>query len=199
LAPTTPVGVPASLIAGTTWKWTDSPGDFPTSDGWALEYRISGPAYLAAAATVVGNDYSVTITDEASSALPPGLYQWRAFASKAGEVYPVANGTIEVVANPSAAGDTRTFAAKQLEKVEAEIAARFNTGSTKLGSAHEDYTIDGRSLTKISMNDLQLMRARLSAEVARERAGGGMLPPFEAAFGTVSASPRDQWRQRGGL
>jgi hypothetical protein len=171
--------VPATLVAGTTWKWTDSPGDFPTSEGWALEYRISGAVTLDVDATVEGDHYVATVS-ATDSAIAPGLYRWRSLATKASEVYPVASGTIDVAAN-AASGDTRSFAAKQLEKVEAEIAARFNTGSTKLGSAHEDYTIDGRSLTKISMNDLQTMRGRLKVEVELER-NNGVLPPYEAVF-----------------
>lgn len=185
MAPSIPNGFPPALVAGTTWKFAASFGDFPPADGWTVTYQLVGPAsgsFVAAPRTSSG-DYLVTVTPTDSAAFTVGLYRWTAIAALSGETYVAASGTVDVQPNPavSALTDARSFAAKQLEKVEAELGARFGTSTTPLGSAHESYTIGGRNITKISIADLQVMRSRLIAEVERER-NGGTLPPYEVGF-----------------
>lgn len=193
MAPSIPIGFPAALVAGTTWKFSDTFGDFPPVDGWTVTYQLVGAASgsFAAAPRTSSGDYLVTVVPADTGAFTAGLYRWTAIAALAGETYVAKSGTVDIQPNPAvtALTDARTFAAKQLEKVENELGARFGTLTTPRGSAHESYTIGGRNITKISIADLQVMRSRLIAEVERER-NGGALPPYEVGFERPSSTRR---------
>lgn len=198
MAPPIPSGFPLSLVAGTTWKFTAGFTDFPPVDGWAVTFQLVGRASGALASTPrpTTADYLVTIDTTASAAFLAGAYHWTAIATLAGESYVAASGTVDITASPTltALSDARSFAALTLEKVEAEIGARFGTNSSPLGAAHESYTIGGRNITKISIADLQVMRARLIGEVEKER-NGGSLPPFEVEFGRPALGNWPNWRR----
>ncbi len=183
MAPSIPAGVPSSLIAGTTWRFTVASESFPPAEGWALTIKLSGArSGTLTAATPAPTDvlYTFTVAADATVLYPAGRYGWVMLAILAGDVWQVDSGTLDIASIGAADGaDGRVFAEKQLAAVEAEIAARF---AGTAGSAHENYTIGGRSITKISIADLQTMRARLSVELERIR-NGGALPPYEVTFG----------------
>ena len=85
-------------------------------------------------------------------------------------LYDADSGTLVVTPNLAveAASDQRTHAEKMLAVIEAEIQARIDG----TGSAHDAYGIAGRSIQKLKMTELEAMRAKYGAEVARQRNGG---------------------------
>ena len=183
MAPTVPVGEPASLRAGTTWSWKRGEhSDFPVADLWVYTYYLTGKTSLSFAATnsLSTHDFSVTVAASTTDDVQAGTYKWELRAALAGAVYLVDSGSFDVVAdaNVSASADARTHAEKMLALIETEIQARIDG----TGSAHESYTIGTRQLNKIPLsgpNSLMTLRAVYQAEVQRQR-NGGRLAPYHA-------------------
>lgn len=183
MAPQVPVGEPSTLRAGTTWSWKrGESSDFPVADLWVYTYYLTGKKSLSFVGTnnTTNHDVTVLVAATTTAAVDAGNYRWQLRASLAGTVYLVDEGefTVEADAAVTAASDQRTFAEKQLAVVESEIAARIDG----TGSAHESYVIHNRQLVKIPLDGpggLYSIRAKLQAEVQRERFGG-RLPPYKA-------------------
>lgn len=164
-----PTTEPATLAAGDTIKWTRALPDYPANDGWSLVYTfINASAKFSATATASGSDHLVTLSAATSGALTAGAYDWRAQASKSGEVYTVASGRATVL--PSFSADTldnRTQARRALEAVESMLEGRAS-------SATHRYEIAGRMLQNYPIPELLMLRDRLRQDVAREDAAAAM-------------------------
>lgn len=160
-----PTNEPLEVRAGDTWKWTRSLPDYPASEGWSLSYvLINAAAKIALTASASGDSHAVTVSAAASSSHFSGVYDWIARVSKAGEVYTVGSGRITVLPSLVAStADLRTHARKTLEAIEAVIEGRATQDVL-------EYQIAGRSLKRIPVNDLLVLRDRYRAEVAREDA-----------------------------
>ena len=181
MAPSIPTTVPTALTAGADWKWTRTFADFDPADVSACSFYFSGPASFSIAATVGADDFSVSVAASTTAEYTAGLYQWVARVTVSGVIYDAESGTLQLLPDPSVTGDQASFAAKMVANIEAELLARV-TGD---GSGHDSYSIAGgggsRSLTKLSVRDLQMMLAQYRAQVAMER-NGGTLPPYAVEF-----------------
>lgn len=98
---------PREFKAGDTVKWTKSLDDYLASESWALTYYIRGPASLDVSATVDDDDFAVTISSASTSSLPKGIYRMEGKVSKAGEVFTVFNGQLEVFPNYTSTADVQ--------------------------------------------------------------------------------------------
>lgn len=165
MAATTPTTEPTSLIAGDTAKWLKTLADYPASDGWSLAYTlINSAGKITFAASASGADHLVNVSAATTAAWAPGSYNWRAQVSKSGEVYTVGSGSVSVQnAFASATLDARSHARKALANIEAYL-----ENASNLSAA--EYQIAGRSLKRISLDELLRLRGRYQAEVAREDA-----------------------------
>lgn len=158
---------PLKIEAGTTVKWTkDLSSDYPADDGWSLAYTfINSAAKFTVNASADGKKFSVTIPASTSDDYIAGIYTWIARVSKAGEVFTVDEGHCEVLKDLAAAGltifDHRTHVKKTLDAIEAVIEGRAT-------SDHLSYTIAGRSITKIPVEELLKLRDKYKAEYQRE-------------------------------
>ncbi|HNA51079.1 MAG TPA: hypothetical protein PK594_09535 [Mycobacterium sp.] len=188
MAPTTPRGEPASVTAGDTWEWIKDFKDYTPTDGsgtWTLSYAIVGPDKLIwdASWSVAGTgDWTITIPAASTANLTTGTYRWTAILTGgsgfSGERATPDSGVFHVQPNPAllAAGDTLSSAAKNLVVVEAAIAGR-------LTADMQSYSIGGRSVTAIPMNELMALRTRFREELWRERNPGKVGPVRLVAFG----------------
>jgi hypothetical protein len=163
MAPVTPVGVPATLVAGDTLLFSVSYGDFPVSEGWLLSMSIVGAGQLQTTAGEITEDdgvtWTVTVPASRTATLnsQPGVYRWFHYmtgsGSYAGIRYTVAEGRIEILANPAQAqnGDFRFQEEKDLEVIDAAIAGRI-TDDMKA------YTIRGRQVVMLELSELRNLR-----------------------------------------
>ena len=165
MAAPTPTHEPASLTAGDTAKWRKALPDYLPADGWQLVYTL-----LNAAGKITFNalgdsaDHLVSIPATTTATWVAGEYAWRAQATRAGEAYTVASGTLAVQpAFGAATLDARSHARKALANIEAYLE---NPGSI---SSHK-YEIAGRMLQRFPLPELLALRDRYRAEVARENA-----------------------------
>jgi hypothetical protein len=171
--------IPSELYAGDSATWLDD----ATADrlgnsidsSWTLKYVISGAAALTLTASANGSGWSTSITKAQSTALGAGDFYWQAYVEKASERQTLGSGTIKVkpAAGNSISGKSQTQT--DLEAIEAAIRSIIS------GGAVAEYTIGGRSLRKLPMSDLILLKdrltARLMAEKKAERIANGLGNP----------------------
>lgn len=160
-----PTTEPLFAIAGDTLKFLRSVPDYPASAGWSLGYTLVEKNHkITFGSTASGDDYLVNVSAATTATWAAHQYAWRAQVSKAGEVYTVGEGRIEIKA--SFAGnhfDTRSVARQGLEAIEAYLINVDNFQASQ-------YEIAGRSLRRYSMTELLALRDRFKAEVLREEA-----------------------------
>jgi hypothetical protein len=162
---------PTSLISGDSATWltaagVDSVTGLPVdSTTYTLSTSLRGSGgSLDVTATTSGTGWSSTITTAQSAALPPGLYQWASYASKAGVRLTLYSGTITITANLATANSTfeaRTHNRKMLDAIEAMLESR----ATK---EQQEYTIGTRSLKYIPILELSQLREHYKREVFRD-------------------------------
>ena len=170
-----PTTEPTIITPGDTIKWARALADYPANDSWVLTYELVNSAYrYTVTAAASGADHLVTIAAATSVGYVAGAYDWRARASKAGEVYTVGTGRVTIAKSFAAITDTRSQARRTLEAIEATLEGR----ST---SATAEYEIAGRKMKFIPVTDLLVLRDRYRVDVAREdaatRAAAGLSNP----------------------
>lgn len=184
-APSVPTTMPSSLIAGTTWQWTQqlrdaaSGDDFSPSVGGTVTLHLNGRHSLSIAASDNGDGaWLFLATDEQTTAVVAGLYRWTILGALSGKVYALDSGRIEVLAAPvvTVTSDQRTHAEIMLAKIEAELQARVRGD----GATVQSFGVGIRQFENESLETLEKLRIKYAAEVAIEQYG--KLPDIEAYF-----------------
>lgn len=165
------MGVPTSIYAGDTVKFNiAATTDYSSSNSWAATFVLkhntgNDNINVSGVADGVGGwDFTLSATQTAGFHAQEHWYHLS--VSKASERFTIGQGTIRVLANIPAAGNTydgRSQAQIDLDAVRAEIRGRLNGGS-----GAQEYTIGNRSLKKIPMADLIALESKLRADVSRE-------------------------------
>jgi hypothetical protein len=157
------------LIAGDTLKYADSFPDYPASAGYTLTTRLvrrdAAGAPITFNATASGDDYQTNVPAATTAGWAPGIYTWSKYVTLAGERYTLDAGELEIRADPAAATaplDQRSHAQRTLDAIEAVIEQRAS-------SAQLQWSIKGRQVQYMSLDELRKMRAHYRAEVAQER------------------------------
>lgn len=160
---------PVEVFAGTTWAWEVVVSDYSAADGWSLLYvftNSAGAFSFPDDGTASGTTFSVNVDSATIAGKTPGAYTWQLFAIKGADKRFVSSGPITVKADitgGSTALDSRTHVKKTLDALEAVIEG-------KASSDQLSYSIAGRSLTRMSPDELLKWRDRYRAEYAQEQA-----------------------------
>jgi hypothetical protein len=148
---------PAQIRAGDLlqWKRTDLNTDYANS-AYTLKYSSrlegAGSTDFDIAATASGDDYLISVGKAVTAAYTVGTYHWQMLDS----------GTWKVVPNrDTATTDPRSHAKTMVEKIEALLEGRADADVAS-------YSIAGRSLTKLSIDELMTWRDRYKTEYLRE-------------------------------
>lgn len=165
--------VPASFVAGDSWRWLRGLGDYPATTYTVTWYFENGAFNFNAVGTASGTSHSVTIAAATTSAYTPGRYRWYARAVDIAtglikEIVKDEDGWLDVIADPAAAGnfDRRTWARRTLEALEATIEGRASQDQLSMSVA-------GRSISRLSPTELMQWRTELKKEVANDEKGQG--------------------------
>lgn len=173
-----PTVEPQTLVVGDRWMWkrTDLGTDYPPAS-YSLKYSLrldgSGATEIEITATGSGSDYLAEVASATTAGYTAGTYSWQAYITRTSDAQRVliGSGSVEVVANRDASTtDPRTHARKVLDAIEAVIENRATVDQ-------QEYTINGRSLKRMPIDDLIKLRKQYRAEVAAEVAaanGTGM-------------------------
>lgn len=179
---------PTEATAGDTWQWTKDPGDYLIGDGWALSYRLNGPKTLTwdgAWATNDGALWTVAIPKATTSGLTAGSYELTAvFTGSAGGTG-LSNGQrasvklapLVVLPDPATQtdGSRVSHAATVLPLIEAAIAGR-------VPADMQNYTLGGRQIMKIPIQELRKLRRQYRSELWRENHPGRAATSRKVAF-----------------
>ena len=195
MPPIIPDVVPTHFTAGTTVKFTRSMDDFQPSDGWGYTIYLNGLTQkFNKAATVLDNIFQIEFVPSDTANLNPGAYRYAerlvndgsVDSSLAGETYDLTGDelviNIEPNAGTAAAGTFNTFEERTLVVVEAAINGR-------LTSDIQAYQIAGRSVSKIPIAELRVIRGELKAAIWRQNNPGQLGVPYRVAFWLEPESP----------
>lgn len=165
---------PEKIVSGDLiqWKRKDLGTDYDNSS-YTLSYKArkhgDGDTVITITASASGDDYLVSVSQSATANYATGLYHWQAYITRNSdsERITVDRGTFEVLVNRSAhTSDPRSHAKKMLDKIESILEGRADADVSS-------YSINGRSLTKLPIDDLMSWRDRYQAlynrEVRKER------------------------------
>jgi hypothetical protein len=161
-------GEPCELVVGDRiqWKRTDLAAQYDP-DLYDLSYtaRSDTGQEIQANATVLNGAYLVTITSLASSDFAPGFYYWQAEITRKSdqERIVVDRGTFTVTADlQSSTAAPASHARIMLTKIEKLLEGRADSDTV-------NYSIAGRSLTKMSPAELLEWRDRYRQELQTEQ------------------------------
>ena len=160
---------PVSIVAGDTlqWKRADLNSDYP-NDQYTLSYEAvlegDGTTKISITASASGDDYLISVDKATTVAYSVGAYQWRAFITRDsdGARASIDYGTWRVTQDAvTGTADPRTHAKTMLDKIESLLEGRADSDVA-------NYSIQGRSLSKLSVDELLTWRNYYKAEVQRE-------------------------------
>lgn len=158
---------PLELVVGDLWQWkrSDLGADYPPAD-YTLTYvaRLEGHTIdRTLTASASGSDFLISETP--TEAWADGRYQWTAFITRTSDSARVKidQGYFIVKPDPADANaDPRSHAAKTLAAIQAVIEGR----ATKDIAS---YSINGRSLSKMSIDELMTFRRTYQKMVNAEK------------------------------
>lgn len=165
--------------AGETVAYRRFVDDFPASDGWMYSLYLTGAlTVLAKTGTADGDTFLVTI--DPTDVLPPGNYQYLERVTKAGEAHNVGDGVVSVRLDlaTAAAGACVSHAERVLAIIEAQIEG-------KLSDDLASYSIGGRIVSKIPIDELKKLRAQYRAEVFRLYNPDKLAPSIQVIFNPI--------------
>lgn len=169
---------PSVLVIGDRWTWKRTDLTNYSVSLYALSYvavrQGDTGATFSITATEVGNDYVVEVASATTATYPVGVYDWSAYITRSADSERVAigSGSFRLEQNlASDAGDPRTFAVQQIDRLEASL-ARLSAQDVS------SYSVAARSATRKTMaevrRELNHWRHVRAAEVGRERVARGL-------------------------
>lgn len=177
-AATSPTQEPIEIVVGDfiQWRRTDLGADYP-NDEYTATYiaRITGGGSneITLAGTAYGEDYLFTVSSADSADFSPGYYHWQLemVRNSDSERVVVDRGTFTAIVDLDVnQSDPRTHAEIMVDKIEAVLQNRADADVA-------NYSINGRSLVKLSIDDLlkwrDYYRAELTMEKRKERVRRG--------------------------
>jgi len=166
-----PTQEPDLLVVGDRWTWrrpdlaaTYDPADYALTYEYHEDSGGGGSHKFAITATETTDDYIIEIPSATTAAYTNGDYHWYAFITRTSDSERIAvddgYAKIEIDFTDTNA-DHRSHAKKVLDAIEATIEGRASQDQMS-------YSIAGRSLARMSIDDLMTFRNRYRAEYNEE-------------------------------
>lgn len=168
-----PEGEPTEVVVGDfiQWKRSDLSDNYPTSAGYTAEYvaRITGGGSneikLPQAAGSTDDYYLFTVDSETSADFTPGLYHWQLEITQTSSGNRIVVDIGDFTAVPdmdSNQADPRIHAEIMVDKIQTLLEG-------KADSDVASYSIAGRSLTKLTHQELLDARDRYLREINQHK------------------------------
>lgn len=134
----------------------------------SASYHLVGADSATIEASVDGLELTVALSSAESSEITAGQYKWFLIAMRGSDRLTLDEGYLTVNADPTALTelDVSTHSERVLQAIEARIEGR-------ILSDHENYSIDGRSLSRIPIDQLYQLRRRYQWSVHNEQVRRG--------------------------
>lgn len=146
--------IPEELRIGDTWFFELEYGDFPAS-AWNLKVYWASPLdTFEATATANGTSHRFTVAATTTDDYTPGGYNYQIRAEHAsdGRVFTVGEGYVDLLPPLSEQADHRARVKKILDAIDAVLEDRAT-------SDHLSVSVAGRSISRMSVNELRDWRA----------------------------------------
>lgn len=166
------VELPRRITIGDTITWDETLDDFPASASWVVTYSFTNKdAQFASGHAAVGDDHRITIV---TTSLEEGHYQYSKKVADGTSTHTLEFGILDVEPDLSAdttGVDRRAFAEIALANIEDLLIGKATKDQTS-------YSLNGRALSRYSIEELTDWRTRLRTEVtelrqkARRKSGG---------------------------
>jgi hypothetical protein len=168
-ASSAPEQEPDQIVVGdyVRWKRTDLVSDYPLAS-YSMEYVLrSGTGNsneIKIAASETGGTYLFVADSATTAAYVADHYHWQLEVTKTstGDRTVIDRGTMEILADLDDNADPRSHAEIMLHKIESLLNGRADADV-------QNYAIAGRSLTKMTPDELMKWRSTYRAEVSAER------------------------------
>ncbi|PID44092.1 MAG: hypothetical protein CSB48_02930 [Proteobacteria bacterium] len=159
------IGLPASMVAGDTLRFSAQVSDYPATDGWELNIALLSPVYrYTMTATADGADYRFSIDPATSQNWKPATYRYAAFVQKAGERHTVANGFFDVTPDfvTHSSNDIRHHVEKVLDALESALEKKASRDQLEMA-------FNGRQIKYIPPSELLAWRDSYRKQLAAIR------------------------------
>lgn len=149
--------------------------DYPAEAGRSLRYVLAGPAPIEIPCVEIlatPGSFAVNLTSATTATWAAGRYFWHLLSELAGDRRTIDSGTVDVLPDITASTsplDVRTHAQRMVDAIEATLEGRVTSDTVSL-------SIKGRSISRIPIPELLVLRDRYKAEAAREAAALGLGP-----------------------
>lgn len=157
--------IPYKLRAGDTWQWSAAFADYPAGDGWILTTSFRGTSALDVIGEQDGDGWTNTAPAADTADLAAGKYVWITRVALDAEVFTVAKGTLEILADLAAAEagfDGRTIAEIQLDTAETAFTALLSKKNSSVSFGDQSFTLQ-------DIEKLKRIRDELRTQVANEK------------------------------
>ena len=162
---------PSSLVLGDFWAWRrdDLASDYPVGE-YALTYEFhedsggGGTAKFTLTATEADSTYFIEAASSSTTSYDVGDYIWEAYITKSSDSnrIMVDSGRTTITQNlANTNADLRSHAKKVLDAIEAVIENRASMDQSSM-------SIAGRSLSRMSIDELLTFRDRYKSEYLKE-------------------------------
>lgn len=156
---------PDVLYAGYDCVRSYTLDNYSTANGWALSARLVGlggtAAIAAANASGSGTAWTLTVPASALTALSSGVYTLQLIAADGTTIEIALSETVQVVA--AGTTDLRSSARKQLDAINAVLEDKATRDQASI-------SYNGRSISRLSWDELLKARDALLRQVSREEA-----------------------------
>ena len=162
---------PTSVVIGTLVQWKRADlSDVYAPASYDLIYNIrlkngAGVDKSVTATTAADGSFLTSLTSNLTTTMVAGDYVWQAFISRKSDSAKVAVGTgeLQLLSNLDQNGaDNRSHAQIMVAKIQSLLEGRADKDVSS-------YSIQGRSLAKMNVNDLMMWRDYYRKEVAKEK------------------------------
>jgi hypothetical protein len=150
------------IVQGDSLNWTETETDYPASDSWVVYYvLVNETSRIAFNSTADGDFHLFDITTATTSAWKAGEYNYQRYVSDSTDRVTLDQGSVVIEKDFTTASDRRSHAKKVLDAIEAVIEDRASIDQ-------QEYTINGRSLKRMTLDDLLKLRGYYKSVVRKE-------------------------------
>lgn len=169
-AANSPTQEPSEVVVGDfiQWRKTELGSDYPNDEytaTYVARLTAGGASEIQLVGTAYGSDYLFSVSSAVSADFTPGYYHWQLemVRDSDSERVVVERGTFTALADLDVNGaDPRSHAEIMVDKIEARLENRADVDVS-------NYSINGRSLVKMSIDELMKWRDYYRAELAMEK------------------------------
>lgn len=143
--------IPTTMVQGDSYSWEESESDYPAST-WTIHYTLVNASERIAFNSIAdGDNHDFALTTTITAAWKPGDYNYTRYATDGTDRTTLTNGSVTINPDFIIASDQRSHSKKVLDAIEAVIEERATVDQ-------EEYSINGRSLKRMTIKDLIYFR-----------------------------------------